>query len=356
VSRPPSRRAATRGTTGGVTSRPRPRPRAESAIAVEDDQLVEVSELTPLALALHESTAAQLAQAKAAVTAAGHAVVLAGHGEGGAAAIAAALRAGAADQDVDAIDAVLVGLPTGEPILAAALALAPRRPVIIVAPPGGASDGVPRAVEVGADLCALRPHDLDRLAPVLLAGARLAAERLTAATARGTEAALRARLAQFTNPEPRALQPFELFQRVLELELRRARRYQYPLSVALLALEPSRPPAPAGVRGLLRGNASAAIVHSIRDIDLATALDLERYLVLLPYTPLDGAAGVARRIIAAAASEPVVAAGRRLPTKLIGAVAGTREGQVPSFARLMKDAMAALALARAEGAELAVAP
>jgi hypothetical protein len=350
VTRAKTRRPATRGATGGTT---RGRSRADSAVHLDDDQLVEVTELghlPPLAIGLHEATVEQLALAKAAVAATGHRLVIAGHGRDGAGFVAAAVRAGT-------LDAVLVGLPGGEAIIDAALALEPRRPVIIAAPPGGVGDGLPRAIAAGADLCALRPHEVDRLAPVLLAAARLAVERRAASTARGTEAVLRARLEQVTQVDSRGLQPFELFQRVLELELKRARRYQYPLSVALLAVEAPRPPPPAGVRGVLRERAATAIIHSIRDIDLATALDLERYLVLLPYTDLAGAAEVARRIIAtAAASEPILAAGRRISVGLVGAVAGTRPGQVPSFSKLMKDAMTALERARAAGTGLEVAP
>ena len=90
--------------------------------------------------------------------------------------------------------------------------------------------------------------------------------------------------------EPGGLQPFELFQRALELEIKRARRYEYPLSVALFAVELEPPPPPPGMRGILRARAGNALIHTIRDIDLATQLDHERFLVLLPYTDLAGAA------------------------------------------------------------------
>src|SRR5262249_50711568 len=171
-----------------------------------------------------------------------------------------------------------------------------------------------------------RPHD-DRLGPALLAAARLHAERKIATNAKGSEAVLRARLDQLAHPEPNGLQPFELFQRVLELEMKRARRYEYAIAVGLFAVEIPPPPPPPGIRGILRARAGNALVHSIRDIDLATELDHERFLVLLPYTELIGAAEVARRIIHAVAScDPVIATGRTFPPKLVGAVAGARPG------------------------------
>jgi PleD family two-component response regulator len=90
---------------------------------------------------------------------------------------------------------------------------------------------------------------------------------------------------------------------------------------------------------------------------VATQLDHERFLVLLPYTDLKGASGLARRVIAAvAALDPVVTAGRALSPKLVGAVSGAQLGETLSFAKLMKDASRALEDARRDGAEFAVQP
>jgi hypothetical protein len=202
-----------------------------------------------------------------------------------------------------------------------------------------------------------RPHDVERLAPVLLAAARLTNERRISTTAKGAEQVLRARLEELSDPEPRGLQPFELFQRTLEIEIKRARRFEYPLSVALFAVEVPPPPPPAGIRGILRARAGNALIHTIRDIDMATQLDHERFLVLLPYTDLTGAAYVGRRVIAAVAEhDPVVSSGRSFPPRLVGAVAGSKPGEELSFAKLMKEATRALEQARRDGAELAVQP
>src|SRR5205085_9638786 len=133
-------------------------------------------------------------------------------------------------------------------------------------------------------LASTRPHDVDRLAPILLAAARLHIERSSAISARGSEKMLRARLDELADPEPRGLQPVESFQRVLELEIKRAKRYEYALSVALFAVDVAPPAPPAGIVGILRARAGNALIHSIRDIDLATQIDHERFLVLLPYT------------------------------------------------------------------------
>ena len=291
----------------------------------------------------------QLAAARDALSDAGYAIVMA-VGREGAGRLADAIRA-------DAVDALLVAVPGGEPAIAAALALEPRRPVVIAAIPGDGLAAVRRAAAAGADLVASPPYSAERLAPVALAAERLAAERAATMRARGSEHMLRARLDEISDPDPRGLQPFEVFQRQLELEIKRARRFEYSLSVALFAVEIAPPPPPAGIRGILRARAGNALIHAIRDIDLATQLDHERFLVLLPYTDLTGARHVARRVIAAvAAGDPVISGGRTFPPRVVGAVAGARPGTPISFAKLMKDATRALDQARRDGAELAEQP
>ena len=327
-------------------------PPARRAESVVDDQLLEITELPDvpvLQIAVLEGSA-HLAALQQAITAAGHVVANSASGREGLAAIQSVVSSGQ-------IDVVIVGLPGGEPIIDAALALAPRSPVVIAACSGTALEAVGRANATGADLATVRPHDVEKLAPVLLAAARIVEQRRDLTSARGSEAVLRARLENLTEHDGSGLLPFEMFQRVLELELKRARRYLYPLSVALFALEISPPPPPAGMRGILRARAGNALVHSIRDIDLATEIDHERFLVLLPYTDLTGATELARRVIASVAlGDPVVAMGRSIAARFIGAVAGAKPGQQLSFAKLMRDATHALEQARKDGAELAVQP
>jgi PleD family two-component response regulator len=338
--RKPSRAGTKRRATTGVAQPP-------PELVVEETVL---PALATLRFAVFEE-GAQLATAQDAIIAAGHVVALGGSGADGAARIIAAVRDGN-------VDAVLVALTNaGTPIIDAALALEPRRPIVIGAVTGEATSAVRRATAAGCDLATTRPHDAERLAPIALAAARLHNERSSSLAARGNEQVLRAKLDELSDPELRGLQPFESFQRVLELEIRRARRYEYPLSVALFAVEIPPPPPPAGILGILRARAGNALIHTIRDIDLATQLDHERFLVLLPYTDLHGAAGLGRRVIAAvSAGDPVVSAGRTFPPRVVGAVAGASGGEQLSFARLMKDATRALESARRDGAELAIQP
>lgn len=320
--------------------------------SVIDDQLVEVTDLPEvptLQLAVFEA-AGQLAAAAMAIAGAGHVMAVSGSGPEGLAKIRRVVSDGR-------VDAVIACVPGGEAIIDAALALSPRRPVVIAAASvGSPRAAVVRAAQAGADLVVVPPYEPERLAPLLLAAARLVELRREISNARGSEAVLRSRLEDLTDPDAGGLMPFELFQRTLEMELRRARRYQYSLSVAMFAVEIPPPPPPPGVRGILRARAGNTLISTIRDIDIATEIDQERLLVLLPYTDLTGAAGLARRVIAAVqGGEPVVAAGRAFAPRLVGAVAGAKPGQQLSFGKLIKDVNRALAQARKDGAELAVA-
>jgi AmiR/NasT family two-component response regulator len=180
------------------------------------DDLVELRELRRLAVAIHE-TAPNLVAARHAIGAAGHEVVKAASGRAGEAELQQFLLDGE-------LDVLFVGLPAGEALIDAALALGVHRPVIVASAPGPAVEVIHQATAAGADLAVSRPFDAEKLAPVLFAAARLSDERRQVANAKGSEQVLRARLDELAAPEPGTLQPFELFQRVLELELKRAKR------------------------------------------------------------------------------------------------------------------------------------
>ncbi|HET7500799.1 MAG TPA: hypothetical protein VFK02_07345, partial [Kofleriaceae bacterium] len=139
-------------------------------VRVADDAVVEVTDLAepPQLRLLVLEAAPQLAAAAAAIAAAGHVVVAGASGATG----VERLRA-----EVGGVDALLVGLPGGEPLIDAALSLGAARPVVIASSAGSALDAVRRATGSGADLATVRPHEIERLAPVLLAAARLVEQR-----------------------------------------------------------------------------------------------------------------------------------------------------------------------------------
>jgi two-component system cell cycle response regulator len=316
---------------------------------IDDEQLLEEAELSALPgarVAICETSSASLTLARAAVIAQGYECVI---GAAGGAAVADVTRRMTNDPMPDI---VVVGLPGGEALLDAARALEPRRPVLIAAMSvsGTGRSVAERAHAAGADLVALRPLDPERLGPILFAAAKLASERAELVTSRGTEARLRDRVDKMGKGDSvTGFQQLEYFNRVLELEIKRARRYGYPLSVCLMRqIDPER--VPATVKRELRQRSAAAIATAIRDIDMPVELPPDRYLVLLPYTDADGAAIVAQRIVAAVAKHPPVRGNNQEWRAAVTAgVSGVTGGGDVSFAKLMRDATAALRAAEDAG-------
>jgi AmiR/NasT family two-component response regulator len=348
-----AKRGRPRGATQGDGAAPRlAKPRGSSVSPTDrferitDDEVVEVSELPTLRqlrVAVLEPTS-HLAPAQAAIVAAGHLAVAAVSGRDG----LARLRDGLGE-----LDAVVVALPGGEPLIDAALAHVPRRPIVIAATTAGAVEAVRRAIAAGADLVTVRPHDPERLAPILLAAARLVEQRDRGSAPLATDSTG----LELAEREPAGLLPFAEFQRAVDLELARAVRHAYPLSIAMFSVEVAPGSPPVGVRGILRARAGNALLHAIRDVDVVTELERDRFLVLFPYTDRLVAAGVARRIISAvAAGDPVIAGGAVFTPRLIGAVAGTRPEAPVSFTRMVEEAAQLLEQAAVTGASLAVEP
>jgi PleD family two-component response regulator len=90
-------------------------------------------------------------------------------------------------------------------------------------------------------------------------------------------------------PETSRLVQFEMFKRLLGIELKRAQRYGFPLSLLLASLDD---PPRDGNRDALAQAARSAI----RDIDIPVAFAGSDVLVVMPHTDLEGARLVAERI------------------------------------------------------------
>jgi PleD family two-component response regulator len=154
--------------------------------------------------------------------------------------------------------------------------------------------------------------------------------------------------------EPAGLLAAETFAQAALAELERARRSGHPLAVAMFKVDVPPPPPPPGLRGILRARAGNALVHALRHTDLATELDHDRFLVVMPETERTAGAEHARRIISAvAAGDPVTAAGRTFPPRVVGAVVGAAGAEL-DLPRLVQDATQLLDQAQVTGASLAV--
>jgi CheY-like chemotaxis protein len=419
----PARRTKTRGAT--LAEREDTAQRSPSVVPtdryqrIDDDDVLEVADLpapepgsaAQLRMLVLEA-APHLAAAQGAIVAAGHTVVIGASGRDGVDKLRFA---------VGEVDAMLVGMPGGEPLIALAAELGARRPVVIAAWTASALEAARRSTAAGADLATVRPHDVERLAPILLAAIRLVEyRRPEAASPPGVErppepepsapvpaparvtvdldAQIDAGDAEVeggeveveggeveveggeveveggeveveggevevdmdldgegdADREPAGLLAAEAFAQAAQRELELARRFDHPLAVAMFKVDVPPPPPPPGLRGILRARAGNALVHALREDDLATELDNDRFLVVMPHTERAAGAEHARRIVSAvAAGDPVTAVGRTFPPRVIGAVVGAVGAEL-DLPRLVQDATQLLEQAQVTGASLAV--
>jgi two-component system, cell cycle response regulator len=146
-------------------------------------------------------------------------------------------------------------------------------------------------------------------------------------------------------------QELAFLKRTLLLEVKRSKRYGFPVALALFAVDGW--PEVAAELGAQRapallGELLACLSASVRDIDQAVPFGEDRLLVLLPHTPPAGALKVARRLVARIRDRD----GMRRVTVSAG-VAGHAGGGTVSFGSLVKGAAEALARARAQGGDRA---
>ena len=93
------------------------------------------------------------------------------------------------------------------------------------------------------------------------------------------------------------------FKKFLGMEIKRSRRYQYPLAFLMagldgLELRLLKVKQPDAVKAAIRAEAVGVASQLLRDIDLCVPFTDDRLLVFLPHTPREGAATVASRLVA----------------------------------------------------------
>lgn len=246
---------------------------------------------------------------------------------GGAAARAAAVRFGAALVRGNARPEVLAALRAADPLLPIVVLFLDRREA--AANPGAKGDAVLVGPLTGSAVAA---------ACVLGEALRARGERI---------AELEGRLAG----RARAEEELEFLKRLLFVEVKRSRRYGYPLSLALVAVDRWEELAPtlgAPRRTALLAEVLGVVHGALRDIDVAVPFSDERLVVLMPHTKDDGAMRVARRLCARIRER------ERRPrlTASVGVATHGGDGTV-SFGGLVKRASDALGRARAAGGDRA---
>jgi diguanylate cyclase (GGDEF)-like protein len=150
----------------------------------------------------------------------------------------------------------------------------------------------------------------------------------------------------------RAQRDLEFLKRLLLVEVKRSRRYGFPISLALLAVdrwgEVVKDLAGARERTALLADLLGVVNGTLRDIDIAVPFSDERLLVLMPHTKDDGGLKVARRLCALVRDR---AKGPKV-TVSAGVASHAGDGTI-SFGGMVKRAADALERARAAGGDRA---
>jgi len=142
---------------------------------------------------------------------------------------------------------------------------------------------------------------------------------------------------------------FPTFRSLLVREVRRSRRFHYPVSLAVVGLdgfESSVSPDEVARLASLGDTALERLVGALREVDLVAPYRTASWVAFLPHTPLAGAQEVAARL-----QESLAGLGETFVTASVGvATHDPAETKAPlSFGALVDAAEAALITARGEG-------
>lgn len=200
-----------------------------------------------------------------------------------------------------------------------------------------------------------RPASVDGIKSFLLCASRIASLRQEVYQQAASLSRLEDKLQKLAVTSSRS--GFHLFEQVKDLlvvEVRRSKRYGYPLAILMVGLDPlpavhemHRPEMPREVTSGL----AAAIAKSIRDIDIPIHYADDRILVFLPHTDLLGAEEVGRRVKRRCKRITYRADGITAQLTASVGVAGVSGGDKLTFSRLIKYAAAALRAAQLKGGD-----
>lgn len=264
----------------------------------------------------------------------------------------------------DVVIAAVSGAFDGEVLCAQVKKLSPLTRVVLTYPPTEFERAPDRAEENGADgfvVGPLKRHAvLAQLHAVMqqkeLLAKLLAREaELERAKAKGAVPPKPARPATGLNTADEAF-----FRKYLLLEVKRSKRYKYPVALLLVALDRleermKQEASPEFQRAAVRAEVLQALSELTRDIDLLMPFAGDKYLVFLPHTPRAGCMTVAKRVVAKLKRLDAFVGG----TASVGVASYDPKlepkAQV-SFGALVREATAALKKAQTEGGDRVVAP
>lgn len=215
----------------------------------------------------------------------------------------------------------------------------------------------PQAIvrEMNADGFLRRPFSVDTLQSFLSVAQQLSSTRRKMEDLQGSIVELQSRAQRSGLTSPRTgFHHFDAVKDLLVIEVRRAKRYGYPLAVLLVGLDPASTPEASEHPELPRdvtGGLAVAIAKSIRVIDLPIHYADDRILVFLPHTDLSGAEEVGRRI--KRRIKRITYRNDELTVNLTASVgvAAISAADTLTFSRIIKDAAAALRAAQLKGGD-----
>lgn len=241
---------------------------------------------------------------------------------------------------------------------------APETAIILAYPPADAEKAPERARAAGVEAFLVGPLKKHQVLAVVQSVARLnvLAAQLRVLQAKFEE--LKANAAKQT-PRPRPSPvgvnaPDEaFFKKYMLLEVKRSKRYQYPVALMLISLdrlgEHLGDAAPEFQKAAIRSEALEALSQLLRDIDVAMPFAEDKYLVFLPHTPLKGSTIVAGRIVERLAKLDSFPNG----TVSVGVASfdpKVKEKEQVSFGGLVREAGEALKRAQTAGGNRVEAP
>jgi diguanylate cyclase (GGDEF)-like protein len=143
---------------------------------------------------------------------------------------------------------------------------------------------------------------------------------------------------------------FAHFKELLFVEVKRARRYNFPLSLALVSLDPLPRRIDGALRARLFSSLALAIRQSLRDTDFPVQYNGDHIALVMPHTDLQGALVTSERICERVRTSRLEhGSGPLRPTVSIGVAGSTHPSRQFSFAELVKEAQDAMGRAAAAG-------
>jgi diguanylate cyclase (GGDEF)-like protein len=206
---------------------------------------------------------------------------------------------------------------------------------------------------IGADAVLRRPLSEDRLGVVCSMLLRLSELRTRVAFLEEENIGLRHSLgADLYLDTDTQFYRFDIFKHIILMEIKKAKRYGYVVSLLLLAFDKYaemmgwlEPDQRRHIFDLLK----KAAVNNIRDIDIPLLFSEDKILVVMPHTDLKNAAVVADRIRSRVEEIKVPASLAKLELSASAAVASTQADPDAGFGTMIQNALRGLKEAEEKG-------